>query len=486
VHPARSVQSLWIVLAACGSALLLAVTNHVTQNIASVPFLWVIPLCLYLLSFILCFDSDRWYRRGFFLRLLGVSLGGMTYALSPSFAGLPIKVLIPLYCLGLFACCMFCHGELARLKPEPAHLTAFYLMCSLGGALGAVFVALLAPHLFSGYYELQISLGLCAVLVLVVNHRDPESPFYKARWQPAWLVIIALVIAIVASLAVTVQEQAAGALLSFRNFYGLLRVVDERGKNPAAGQDKLAQPDEPAAPYRVLMNGTIKHGLEFLVPQRRREPTSYYGRDSGIGVAIQSAESRGTLRVGVIGLGAGTIAAYGRLGDRYTFYEINPLDVRIARDQFNFLRDSPAANDIVLGDARLSLERAPAQGFDVLAVDAFSGDSIPVHLLTREAFELYFRELKPDGLLAVHISNNYLNLEPVVRAAAAALQKEALRVSNPDDHPNGIYAATWILVGANIAFTARPELEQAGTVLPAAPRGDLWTDDYSSLFPLLK
>jgi hypothetical protein len=486
VHPDWKMRCLWVVLAACGSALLLAVTNHVTQNIASVPFLWVIPLCLYLFSFILCFDGDIWYRRNFFLRMLGVSLGGMTYALSPSFTGLPIKVLIPLYCIGLFVCCMFCHGELARLKPEPAYLTTFYLMCSLGGVLGAAFVALLAPHLFSGYYELQVSLGTCAIMVLVANRRDPQSPFYKARRQPAWLVIMALVIAIVASLFVTVQEQAAGAQLTVRNFYGVLRVVNESGKETTSGRAKLAQPDEPTVPYRVLMNGTIKHGLEFLVAQREREPTSYYGRNSGIGVAIQAAESRGSLRVGVIGLGAGTIAAYGRAGDRYTFYEINPLDVQIANQQFNFLRDSPASTGIVLGDARLSLERGVSQGFDVLAVDAFSGDSIPVHLLTREAFELYFRELKPDGVLAVHVSNNYLNLEPVVRSAAASLNKEAVLVSNSDDHPNGIYAATWILVGANSAFATKPQMEEAGRVLPSMNRGNLWTDDYSSLFPLLK
>jgi len=485
-RPDWKMQCLWVALAACGSALLLAVTNHVTQNIASVPFLWVIPLCLYLLSFILCFDSDVWYRRNFFLRLLGVSLGGMTYALSPSFTGLPIKVLIPLYCIGLFVCCMFCHGELARLKPEPAYLTTFYLMCSLGGALGAAFVALLAPHLFSGYYELQVSLGACAILVLVVNHRDPESPFYKARWQPAWLVIIAVVIAIVAGLFVTVQEQAAGSRLADRNFYGVLRVVDEPGKKTTSGRAKLAQADEPTAPYRTLMNGTIKHGLEFLTAQREREPTSYYGRNSGIGVAIQAAESRGSVRVGVIGLGAGTIAAYGRAGDRYTFYEINPLDVQIAGRQFNFLRDSPASIGIVLGDARLSLEWGDTQGFDVLAVDAFSGDSIPVHLLTREAFELYFRELKPDGVLAVHVSNNYLNLEPVVRSAAASLNKEAVLVSNSDDHPNGIYAATWILVGSSAAFATRPQMEETGRVLPSAKGDVLWTDDYSSLFPLLK
>jgi spermidine synthase len=190
--------------------------------------------------------------------------------------------------------------------------------------------------------------------------------------------------------------------------------------------------------------------------------------------------------VGVIGLGAGTIAAYGRAGDRYTFYEINPLDIQIARERFAFLRESPASVEIIPGDARLSLERGTQQGFDVLAVDAFSGDSIPVHLLTREALQLYFGELRPGGLLAVHISNNYLNLEPVVRAAASSLGKQAVRISNPDDHPNGIYAASWILVGDAATFAAHARIGDAGTVLAPARGADLWTDDYSSLFPLLK
>jgi hypothetical protein len=484
-RPDRKTQSLWIALAACGSALLLAVTNHITQNIASVPLLWIIPLCLYLLSFILCFESDRWYPRNLFLRFLGIALGGMTYALSPSFAGLPVKVLLPLYCAGLFVCCMFCHGELARRKPGPEYLTHFYLSCALGGALGAAFVALLAPHIFSGYYELECGLAACAVLVLLVHYKDPESAFYKEGWHPAWMVMIGLVIAIAVGLASTVQEQQGNAKLSVRNFYGVLRVVDEPGKQAAQGNGQ-APANEPTGPYRVLMNGTIKHGLEFRDAARELEPTSYFSRRSGVGVAIIAAQSRGPLHVGVIGLGAGTIAAYGRRGDHYTFYEINPLDVQIAHTQFHFLSSSPADVQIVLGDARLSLEQNTLQGFDVFAVDAFSGDSIPVHLITREAFQLYFRELKPGGILAVHISNNYLNLEPVVRAAAASLGKEAVLVSNSDDHPNGIYAASWILVADASTFAALPDIEEDGRVLAPAGGSNLWTDDYSSLFPLLK
>jgi hypothetical protein len=485
-RPDWKTQTLWVALAACGSALLLAITNHVSQNIAAVPFLWVIPLSLYLLSFILCFEGRAWYQRGFFLRMLGVALGGMTYALASSFNNAPLFVLIPLFCVGLFVCCMFCHGELARLKPEPAHLTSFYLMVSLGGALGAVFVALLAPHLFSGYYELQIALASCAVLVLVVNRRDPGNQFYKARWQPAWLVLVALVAAVVASLFVTAWDQAAHARRMVRNFYGVLSVLDLVGPNAVLVQGTALQPLDEDARLRKLMNGTIDHGLQFLAPARRRQPTSYFGPDSGVGLALKALGERGPLRAGFIGLGAGTLAAYGRPGDRFTFYEINPLVVQIAHQEFSFLQDSQAGIEIVPGDARLSLEREDAQGFDLLVVDAFSGDSIPVHLLTRQAFALYFRHLKPDGVLAVHVSNKYLYLQPVVEGAAAWLGKKAMVIVSDADGRKGIYRAQWILLSGQEAFFSRPEIEKAGKLLAATSNSQLWTDDYSSLYRILK
>jgi hypothetical protein len=479
--PDRRTQLLWVALTACASALLLAITNHITQNIASVPFLWVIPLSLYLFSFILCFDVRGWYNRALFLRLLGIGLGSMAYALAPSFTGLPLKVLIPLYCAGLFIACMFCHGELARLKPDPAYLTKFYLMCSLGGALGAVFVALIAPYIFPGYYELHVAMAFCAVLVLIVNHRDSESPFYKARWQPAWLVLLGLVVIICASLAVTVREQSMNTRLMVRNFYGVLRVFDEATTSDVP----QAPPDDTR--YRVLMNGTINHGLQFQSPARRDEPTAYYGRDSGIGIALRSIVDRGPLRVGVIGLGAGTIAAYARPGDRYTFYEINPLVVQVTRQNFTFIQDSHAQIDIRMGDGRLTLEQQPRQGLDLLAVDAFSGDSIPVHLLTREAFELYFRHLKPDGLLAIHVSNQFLNLAPVVQGASAFLNKHAVIVNSPEDRANGIYRTSWILVGSQARSSAQSDIEGVGE-LPTRRNNNfiLWTDDYNSLFKILK
>jgi hypothetical protein len=485
--PGWGIQSLWVALPACGSALLVAITNHISQNIAAVPLLWIVPLSIYLLSFILCFESSRWYYRNFYLRFLGLALASMAYALSPSFAGLPFKIQIALFCTGLFACCMFCHGELARLKPHPAYLTRFYLLISLGGAIGALFVAILAPRIFSWYYELEIALGACAVLVLVVHHRDPKSPFFRARWQPAWLIVVGLVIILVAGLAVTAREQSAAATLTVRNFYGVLRVVDERAPNVVFEQGSSSKPLDDDPRYRKLMNGTIDHGLQFLAPSRRRLPTTYYGPSSGAGIALRVAGTQGPLRVGVIGLGAGTLAAYGGTGDQYTFYEINPLVVKLAQTEFTFLKDSPASINIVMGDARLSLEQEPSQQFSVLAVDAFSGDSIPIHLLTLQAFELYFRQLAPDGVLAVHISNQFVNLEPVVAAAATALNKEAVLVNfGTGSNLEGTYPATWVLVGSPDGFIAQGAIEKAGKILPPAPRKELWTDDYSSIFRILK
>ncbi|HEV2297994.1 MAG TPA: fused MFS/spermidine synthase [Candidatus Acidoferrales bacterium] len=486
-RPDWRTMALWAALAACGSALLLAVTNHVSQNIAAVPLLWVIPLCLYLLSFILCFEGRAWYHRGVFLRLVGLALAAMTFALTPSLAEISLRTTILLYCAGLFICCMFCHGELARLKPPPGHLTSFYLMSALGGALGAAFVALAAPQIFSGYYELHTALAACAILVLVVNYRDPGNRFYKARWQPAWLVIVGLVAILIGSLYITARNHSAEAKLIARNFYGELRVYEAVASNGLVLGSGTAIPPSEDMRYRKLMNGTIDHGLQFLSPAKRREPTSYFGVKSGVGIALRAAAAqRPALRVGVIGLGAGTLAAYGRAGDSYTFYEINPLVMKIANEEFTFLKDSPANLNIVLGDARLSLEREPAQGFDVLAVDAFSGDSIPVHLLTREAFALYFHHLKPDGVLAVHISNKYLNLRPVVEAAAMQLGEEAVLVHHEIALAEEIYPSTWILVGGKDGFLGREQIERVGTVLRGSRDDVLWTDDYSSVFPLLR
>lgn len=462
---------MWAALAADASALLLAVTNHISQDVAAVPLLWVVPLSLYLLSLIVCFESAHWYQRPLFLRLLAVALAGMTYALAPEFANAGPSLQIPLFCVGLFVCCVVCHGELARLKPEPRHLTIFYLMIAAGGAFGGVFAGLIAPRIFRGFYELPIALAGCAVLTLICV--TPSNIIATRRRRVSFFgfaTIVSFVLAFLPYLTASPHKTSS----TMRNFYGVLRL-----------EDVVTTADQPAR--RDLINGTIVHGIEILEPGRTTEATTYYGPESGAAIALNMAHKRGSIHVGIIGLGVGTLAAYGQPGDRLTFFEINPLVVQVASSQFDFLRDSRAHIDIIPGDARISLERLPAQNFDVLLADAFSGDAIPVHLLTRESFELYFRHLKPDGLLAIHISNKFLDLKPVVEAAAQSLGVGSKAITNDADQRNYVYTATWVLLYRQGSPLAEHDGKDA---LPHWSRSNVvvrpWTDDYSSLLKLLR
>jgi hypothetical protein len=313
--------------------------------------------------------------------------------------------------------------------------------------------------------------------------RDRTSIFHGRFAWTTRFAAGALVLALVVSLAISTQKGLEGQRAAVRNFYGLLRVRDLLSEKVPV--------DDRGAPigdleYRELTNGTIEHGTQWHSPRLRMIPTTYYSEETGIGIVLNALGVVRPLRVGVIGLGAGTIAAYGHPGDHYTFYEINPLDVEIANNQFSYLRESPAAIQIVMGDARLSLERQPPQHFDVLAVDAFSGDSIPTHLLTAEAFRLYFQHLKADGILAVHISNRYLEIEPVVQGAATGVGKACMTVDNGDNPQIGQYTATWVLVGDLQNLLQHPEIRTAGKILVNSEHQRPWTDDYSSILPLLK
>jgi SAM-dependent methyltransferase len=462
-------QALWASLAACASVLLLAFTGHMTLNIAAIPFLWVLPLALYLLSFVLCFEASGWYRRWLFLPLLAAGLACVCVTLARSNPS--IWTLIPLYCATLFAACMVCHGELARSKPHPQHLTGFYLMLALGGAAGGVIVGLVAPNAFEDLYELPIGMLALCVLVMVALLRDRSSLFH-GRWGiAARIAFLALTVALAVALFRTYSENSADTRVTSRNFYGVLNVRDS-GEGPEA--------------MRALSHGTIVHGKQFLEADRRDWPTSYYGRASGIGLALLDAQEHGPLRVGVVGLGAGTLAAYGRTGDVFRFYDINPDVVELARSEFSFLADSPAKVEVALGDARLSLEREPGQNFDVLALDAFSSDAIPVHLLTVEAFKTYLRHMKPGGVLAVHISNRYLDLVPVVQQAARHLSLEVRQVENDDDDDAGVYRSDWMLVSASPGAFEGELLKEAAERIDSVPRVRLWTDDYSDLYRILK
>jgi SAM-dependent methyltransferase len=471
--PSAKLYLIWLLLPAVASLLLLAITNHLSQNVAAIPFLWVLPLSIYLLTFILCFEGSGWYQRTPYLQLLAVALGSMAYALSVDSTGsVPIRVMVPLFAMGLFTCCMVCHGELARLKPDPRYLTHFYVMIAAGGALGGVVVGLLAPHLFDAIYEMPLGLVACAVLVLWVLRQDADLKWFQRWRQPAPIVAAVLTVALAVFVGLQIRDSVRASREMVRNFYGALRVRDS---GPATQLDAT----------RTLTNGTINHGEQFLNPARRDQPTTYYGPDTGVGLAIREKGKAGAIRVGVIGLGTGTLAAYGRPGDYYRFYEINPLVLRLAHTEFTFLGDSKAKVDVAMGDARLSLERESPENFDVLAVDAFSSDSIPVHLLTLQAMLLYFRHLRPDGVLAVHISNRYLDLEPVLAGETRATGKLARVVDTEDDDTQDVFGATWVLVTSPASGFRGEELTNS-TAIESKKTVRLWTDDYSNLFRILK
>ena len=451
----------WLLLAAAGSMMLVSTTNQLTQNVAAVPFLWILPLGVYLLSFIICFESPRWYKRGLFLRLLAVALGSLAYALYDIQVSEAIPVAIPLFTIGLFITCMFCHGELSRLKPAASRLTSFYLMIALGGALGAIFTGLIAPRLFAGIYEFPLSLFLVSAIALWQN------------WDGGWaqrLLWTAVTVAMIVALVEEARGYHKDALIMTRSFYGSLRVVESiRGGGET----------------RTLYHGTVQHGAQYLDGAKRAEPTTYFGPESGAGLVLRFC-CEGPKRVGIIGLGAGTLAAYGKPGDAFQFYEINPQVVELAKSYFTFLSDSKASITIVTGDARLSLERENGPLYDVFIADAFSGDAIPVHLLTREAFDLYLRHLKASGILAVHVSNQYLDLAPVVAQLASAHGLTSRLVQTPRDDAHLYSQSDWILMTHNDAFFTRPEIASAAKSIEQHPELRLWTDDYNNLLQVLK
>ena len=460
--PALSRRLLWIALSAVGSCLLLAVTNHLTQNIASIPFLWVVPLSLYLLTFILCFDHPRWYHRPTFLTAAAVLMPAMAWHSD----SLDLWVAAPLYAAGLFACCMFCHGELTRLKPGPRHLTTFYVMVSVGGALGALLVGIAAPSLLSGYYELGITLVVCAVLLYYLT--------LSARWWVAGATL-AVVVLTATFTVINIDEYVSNTREKMRNFYGVVRTKDYQ--NPV--------------PFRVMYHGSINHGGQLLAPELRHRPSSYFGPTSGYGRTFASLPEA-PRRVGVIGLGAGAIAAYSRPGDVFRFYEIDPQVAAVAMMEFTFLRDSLDRRtqvDVVLGDGRLSLEREPDQRYDLLAIDAFSGDSIPMHLVTREAMATYVRHLQPDGAIVFQATNRFVDIAPVVERLAAEFGMKAVIVSDPGEGEGIDYwvsGTDQIIVSRNARLLEAEPIKSVAQPLPARPDFRIWTDDFYNLLRILK
>jgi MFS family permease len=495
---------LWMALPATASVLLLATTNQLTQQVAVVPFLWVLPLSLYLLSFIVCFENQRLYARIVFVPVFLAAIPALLYILPRDGEPFPpVSVHIALYSILLFASCMACHGELARLKPHPRHLTAFYLMISIGGALGGVFVALVAPLIFPRFFELHVGVVLCFALLLTTLFVDRASPIYHGRRKWVWSMLLVAFAAIGYGLYAEATNALAEQRDSTRNFYGISWVEENRSGDPAWHHD-------------AFLHSGIRHGSQYVAAERRCQPTTYFVEASGVGMAIRQFP-RQDLRIGVVGLGVGVLATYTKPGDYMRFYEINPAVARVARQDFSFLSECATNVDVVLGDGRLMLEQEAAQEFDILVLDAFRGDAPPVHLMTVEAFETYLRHLKPDGVIAVQISSNHFNFKPVVWKMAAHFGFESLVLilgSRAGEVDSSFYDmhATWMLLTKNselLAALPRPPPDQLGPsdhaqvlvdwesfrAFPVPEEEEerelfervrLWTDDYTNPFQVLK
>ena len=527
-------QMLWFLLPACASSLLLASTNLLCQEVTSIPLLWVLPLSVYLITFILCFASSRWYPRGLFQPLF--VLGAMATCVPLIFGGAFVGE-AALVTITLFSAWMICHGELARLKPGIGDLTSFYLVISAGGAAGGIMVAVIAPVTFNSFIEFQLCLAAVVVLGLICLIRDSKSWIFDQRFiiplaisiemslcgyaARLWsadlyqfllqmrfypLVILVGVLAvlgsammgtstaprkpgfrfvhltvgfIVLSLFVLLYRSTlplAKVILSRRNFYGVIQVQQSKSG-------------------RILMHGRTLHGAQ-LNPPYERVPTTYYGPQSGIGIVLSNhprrGDNMGSLRLGIVGLGAGTIAAYGQPGDYVRFYELDPAVANLslgAHPVFSFLRDSHAKISVAVGDARLLLEAELARGarqqFDVLVLDAFSGDAIPVHLLTKEAFDTYWQHVNPEsGLIAIHISSRHVNLWPVIFGIAKYYETPFVILNNIANDP--FTTSSWVMLARRPETLSIQGLGPAILPSQVTDQSMLWTDDRSDVFRLLR
>ncbi|MBZ0135790.1 MAG: fused MFS/spermidine synthase [Planctomycetes bacterium] len=485
---------LWVLLPACATALLLSFTNHLTVDVASVPLLWVLPLSIYLLTFIITFAGDRWYPRRLFL-VLGMLGAAGAAAFDIFHADLSVYVTISVLSAALFLLCMICHGEVYRHRPDPAKLTSFYLCVSLGGALGGISVAIVAPLVFPLHLEYPFAVLLTIACVLAAHAKDARSPLFDGKPRWVWASLLFLTLCVTGMFGYSLYSTTDQVIATKRNFYGVFLV-------------KEAPEDSDLLWSRALVSGTTLHGQQVMEPGLQGFPTSYFGEHSGVGLTLKTFPRR-PRRIAVLGLGVGTIAAYAEAGDTIRFYEINPVSVEYAKEYFFYLENCQADVEVVLGDARLVLEREDPQQFDILVVDVFSSDSIPVHLITTEAFAVYHRHLKPDGVIAVNISNRYLDLSPVIRTSAESLGFFYAGWISARTHGGLTQAAQWVIATRNTNFmNAFAEvLEQNRQEFPREAEGDdghwpknfgmpldmekqpdfrPWTDDYSNIFKVIK
>jgi SAM-dependent methyltransferase len=476
--------ALWFVLPMMSCILLLAVTSQLCIDVASVPFLWIVPLTIYLLSFIVCFSNLKVYSRWIYLIVFNILVGLLLYVMR---ANISLIEQILIYSGLLFVSCMILHGELYRIKPLPGSLTLYYLMISAGGAAGGIFAGIIAVRIYPVYLELFTGIVGCYIFLFISLYMDKSDWIHRAPYRPVWIVLLMGFCFTLYNIQGRITDNLSGYLLIKRNFYGVMRVWDNKAGNPKE--------------RRLFMyHGAIVHGFQYTDESRRREPASYFTKTSGAGLTELHYPKQRNRRVGVIGLGTGTLAAYGQEGDYYKFYEINPDVIKAATSVFTYVADSPARCDIAPGDARLVLEREKGQNFDMLFMDAFSSDSIPVHLLTREAFAVYLKHLAPEGVIVVNASNRYVNIVPVVSGLADFYKLKLLEVNSREDEKTGALSATYLLATRNEDFINKiksvaaefPEDKKAKKRMVEIsevfkkPGYPFWTDDFSNLFQILK
>jgi hypothetical protein len=475
---------LWFMLSALGVILLVSTTNALTQNVPPVPFLWLAPLAIYLFTYVLAFSNIAIYVRYIWqpLFMLLSFVGLLIYFIGGQF---DIITQFLIYLLILLCGCMICHGELNFLKPQQGNTTLFYLVLSAGGVCGSFLVSFVAKSLFNEFLEFPLAIFSILILTTVSLWRNKKNELEEANLsmngmfsfsQISKLASLSSVVSLVWLLAFTnlKNQYQQYDIAKARNFYGILTVKDiTTGK----------------VNERRLIDGTTSHGSQSLSLFKSYLPLSYYRPGTGVQMVIEQLSSDSKLQVGIIGLGVGALAAYGNSGDYYTFYELNPLVSDFAKSYFSYLGNTKANVDIKLGDARVTLQNELDLGrinsFDLLVIDAFSGDLIPTHLMTYEAFLLYKQHISTQGVMALHISNRHLSLLPVIMHHSKSLNMQVMLFETPG--AGNEHDAQWVVLTNNSRLIQSAKLISRQTLIAEDQfQHVLWTDDYSSLLPILK